>query len=320
MSEKKRIALIIGGCVLVVLLAAGAIVLGVKMKTDSEKVDNSLVASSEVMESSESKDNDAVLFPDETKAPEESKNEGNDEVVETPELSVEIIIGGEVVGDITEEPTSEPTEEPTAEPSKEPEVTKEPVKTEKPKETEKPVVTKAPEKTATPTVAPTKAPTPVPTVAPTKAPVVTAEPTKAPVVTVAPTAAPTPVPTVAPTEAPVVCSHEWVEDYFLYPTCTAHGWATPVCVHCGLRGQDHSVDALGHDYEATLAYAGNCRSQAVYKNICKVCGWEGPASYGPSLDPDKHEWIEVSGEVWNNDTFQWEWVTTHYCGWCGKNE
>ena len=98
----------------------------------------------------------------------------------------------------TPEPTKAPTPIPTEAPTPKPTVTPTPEPTEAP--TPKPTVTPTPEPTATPTPEPTETPTPEPTETPTPEPTVTPtpEPTKAP--TPEPTEAPTIEPTEAPNE------------------------------------------------------------------------------------------------------------------------
>lgn len=307
MKITKKMACILGASAVAVVAIVVAIVMVVSQNKDTDKntPDTLVVASS-----------DEVLFPE--------------KVVETETPEVEFIIDGTAVPDMTEAPTEEPTEAPTEAPT--PEATREVEITEAPAE-ETEVPTKEPVKeTAEPTKAPeiTAAPTkaPIVTEAPTEAPKVTTAPTPTPakdiwtptvVPTVPPTAAPTTAP--APTEVPVVaCSHEWIESWFSYPTCTVDGGYTPKCTKCGEFGEWVDVPETGHDYEATLSFEGNCRAQAVYKNVCKTCGWEGSNTYGDSLHPDDHEWIETSGEVWNEENCRWETVIGFYCGRCNKTK
>ena len=187
-----------------------------------------------------------------------------------------------------------------------------------PKATAEPTVapTEAPKPTATPK--PTAAPTPVPTAAPT--PVPTAEPVATPVPTPVPTAVPTAEPTPAPTATPVpACAHS-VTRYEWYgepPTCVKGGRKNIICAECNEYLYDELVDPLDHDWEYTMFKAATCTSGAWYEPTCKRCGKVGSQTVLGDADPNNHNWITGSEEVWNEVTGTWDMMTFTRCDWCG---
>lgn len=187
-----------------------------------------------------------------------------------------------------------------------------------PKVTAEPTVapTEAPKPTATPK--PTAAPTPVPTAVPT--PVPTAVPTAEPVATPVPTPAPTPVPTPAPTATPVpACDHS-VTRYEWYggqqPTCTVGARKNIICAECNEYLYDELVAPLDHDWEYTMFKAATCTSGAWYEPTCKRCGEVGKQTVLGDVDPNNHDWVTRTGEVWNEETFTWDEITTTKCRLC----
>lgn len=178
-------------------------------------------------------------------------------------------------------------------------------------------VTATPEVTAEPTAVPTATPKPTaaPTPVPTQAPPVA--PTAAPVVTPAPTVVPTPVPTVAPTPAPA-CNHS-VTRYEWYgepPTCVKGGRKNIICSLCNDYLYDELVAPLDHDWEYTMFKAATCTSGAWYEPTCKRCGDVGKQTTLGDVDPNNHDWVTRTGEVWNEETFTWDEVTTTKCRLC----
>ena len=152
----------------------------------------------------------------------------------------------------------------------------------------------------------TEAPTPPLTEAPTQ------KPTEAP--TQKPTEAPTETPTQNNTEhthifsnstctTPKTCEcgategspkgHSYVETVKA-PTCTQAGFTTHTC-ECGVTYSDHTIDALGHNFE---------------NGTCKVCG-DADHDYMP---PHSHSYTSVV----TNPACTTDGYTTHTCD-CGDS-
>jgi len=213
-------------------------------------------------------------------------------------------------GNGTTTPDVENTEAPDVEATATPEVTAEPTV----------APTEAPKPTATP--APTAAPTPVPTAVPTPepTPIPTAEPVATPVPTPAPTPVPTPAPTPVPTATPVPeCKHE-VERVSWWdgePTCVKGGYKNVYCAQCGVHLRGETVEAYDHDWEYTMLSPATCTEAAPYKATCKRCGADGGNIRLGDKDPNNHNWITGSEEVWNEVTGTWDMMTFTRCDWCG---
>lgn len=299
------------------------------------------------------KDNNEAVVEIETEAPIEI--EATEEPAVEPEATEEPTKAPMVTEEVTIEPEAaeEPKGTDKSAVTAAPKATDKPAATEAPKVTVAPTAepTKAPVVTEAPKV------TVAPTQEPTQAPVVTTAPTQAPVVTAAPTTAPTaaPVVTEAPvahthtwdggtvtlaatcstegvktytcsgcsetkTEAiPATGEHELIQTWNLgqTPTCTNGGTLSTSCANCGEYFGYEDVPSLEHNWEYTQRYAGACERPASYSRVCKDCGFEGSITYG-DLNPDVHDFKTYTDEVWNEETWVWETVTSTCCSDCGK--
>lgn len=112
-----------------------------------------------------------------------------------------------------------------------------------------------------------------------------------------------------------------IESSYVYydSTCTTTGDRWYICTRCG--AEDHGIVLKKeHDWEVRVVSEGDCMNPHCTQKTCRVCGYVGPFEDDYSECANKHHWVTVTYQEFNEVTLEWEDVTRTCCSTCNMDK